>query len=66
MTYLNKVHFGINAPRIGKSLVYNKSVFCNEVYPTNAKSLSIHATQLIMDAIDSRVCHNKKVNLILS
>ena len=57
MTYLNKVHFGINAPRIGKSLVYNKSVFCNEVYPTNAKSLSIHATQLIMDAIDSRVCH---------
>ena len=66
MTYLNKVHFGINAPRIGKSLVYNKSVFCNEVYPTNAKSLSIHATQLIMDAIDSRVCHQEsKSNFIL-
>jgi hypothetical protein len=60
------VHFGINAPRIRKSLVYNKSVFCNEVYLTNAKSLGIHATQLIMDAIDSRVCHQEsKSNFIL-
>jgi hypothetical protein len=33
----NKLHFGINAPRTGKSMVYNKCVFCNEVYATNAK-----------------------------
>jgi hypothetical protein len=33
----NKLHFGIGAPRTGKSMVYNKCVFCNVVYATNAK-----------------------------
>ena len=32
------VHFGINAPRAGRSMVYNKCVFCGEIYATNAKS----------------------------
>jgi hypothetical protein len=37
LTCFNKLHFGINAPRTGKSMVYNKCVFCNIVYATNAK-----------------------------
>ncbi len=100
LSCFNEVHFGINAPRTGKSMVYNKCVFCNEVYATNAKcsvcdkctiiltwssgmnylaavnrvselikknkleskmtnenyckaNFGIHATQVIMDAIDS-------------
>ena len=35
----NMVHFGINAPRAGSSMVYNKCVFCGEIYATNAKGL---------------------------
>ena len=100
LSCFNTVHFGINAPRAGKSMVYNKCIFCNKVYATNAKgsvcdkctiiltwqsgmdclaavnrvselvrtnkldsklknenycktNFGIHATQVIMDAIDS-------------
>lgn len=100
MGCFNTIHFGINAPRTGKSMVYNKCIFCNKVYATNAKgsvcdkcsiiltwqtgmdclaavnrvselvrtnkldsklknenycktNFGIHATQVIMDAIDS-------------
>ena len=100
MSCFNTVHFGINAPRTGKSMVYNKCIFCDKVYATNAKgsvcdkctiiltwqsgmdclaavnrvselvrtnkldsklrnenycktNFGIHATQVIMDAIDS-------------
>jgi len=96
----NMVHFGINAPRSSKSMVYNKCVFCDQIYATNARgkvcdkctiilswvsgmnylaavnrvseliktnkldsklknenyckiNLGIHATQVIMDAIDN-------------
>jgi hypothetical protein len=96
----NTVHFGINAPRASKSIVYNKCVFCGEIYGVNAKvevcdkctiiltwisslnylaavnrvsylirknkldpkltnenyckaKFGVHATQVIMDAIDS-------------
>ena len=38
LTCFNKLHFGINAPRTGKSMVYNKCIFCNVVFATNAKS----------------------------
>jgi hypothetical protein len=31
------VHFGIGAPRAGSSMVYNKCIFCGEIYATNAK-----------------------------
>ena len=34
----NTVHFGINSPRIGKSMVYNRCIFCDSVYATNSKS----------------------------
>jgi hypothetical protein len=37
MSCFNTIHFGINAPRTGKSMVYNKCIFCNKVYATNAK-----------------------------
>jgi hypothetical protein len=100
MSCFNTVHFGINAPRAGKSMVYSKCIFCNKIYATNAKgsvcdkctiiltwqsgmdclaavnrvselvrtnkldsklknenycktNFGIHATQVIMDAIDS-------------
>jgi hypothetical protein len=100
MSCFNTIHFGINAPRTGKSMVYNKCIFCNKVYATNAKgsvcdkctiiltwqsgmdclaavnrvselvrtnkldpklknenycktNFGVHATQVIMDAIDS-------------
>src|SRR5829696_1530847 len=38
LTCFNKLHFGINAPRTGRSMVYNKCVFYNVIYATNAKS----------------------------
>jgi len=38
MTCFNTVHFGVNAPRTGSSMVYNKCVFCGEIYATNAKA----------------------------
>jgi len=34
----NTVHFGINSPRAGKSMVYNRCIFCDNVYATNSKS----------------------------
>lgn len=33
----NTIHFGIGAPRAGKSMVYNKCLFCCAVYATDAK-----------------------------
>ena len=96
----NTVHFVISSPRPGKSMVYNRCIFCDNVYATNSKSsvcdkctviltwrssmnylaavnrvselikadrlnsklrnenycktnFGVHATQVIMDAIDS-------------
>ena len=34
----NTVHFGINSPRAGRSMVYNRCIFCDNVYATNSKS----------------------------
>lgn len=33
----NTVHFGIGAPRAGKSMVYNTCMFCGKVFADNAK-----------------------------
>lgn len=33
----NRIHFGIGAPRAGKSIVYNKCMFCNSIFASNAK-----------------------------
>ena len=37
LTCFNKLHFGINAPRAGRSMVYNKCIFCKVVFATDAK-----------------------------
>jgi hypothetical protein len=37
MSCFNLIHFGINAPRAGSSMVYNKCVFCGAIYATNAR-----------------------------
>jgi hypothetical protein len=37
LTCFNKLHFGINAPRTGRSMVYNKCIFCKVVFATDAK-----------------------------
>ena len=37
MACFNTVHFGIGAPRAGKSMVYNKCLLCSAVYAANAK-----------------------------
>jgi hypothetical protein len=34
----NTVHFGINSPRLGKSMVYNRCIFCSDIHAANAKS----------------------------
>jgi hypothetical protein len=34
----NTVHFGINSPRLGKSMVYNRCIFCSDIYAANTKS----------------------------
>ena len=31
------LHFGLNLPRSGKSMVYNKCIFCNAVYAIDVK-----------------------------
>lgn len=33
----NTIHFGIGAPRAGKSMVYSTCIFCNKVYAGNAR-----------------------------
>ena len=33
----NSAHFGIGAPRSGKSIVYNKCLLCNTIFGSNAK-----------------------------
>ena len=44
----NTVHFGVNAPRSGKSMVYNKCIFCGEIYATNAKSSVCNKCTIIL------------------
>lgn len=44
----NTVHFGIGAPRAGKSMVYNKCIFCDIVYATNAKSSVCDKCEIIL------------------
>jgi len=44
----NTIHFGIGAPRAGKSMVYNKCTFCDAVYATNAKSSVCDKCEIIL------------------
>ncbi|MFZ0657043.1 MAG: hypothetical protein WAM19_10405, partial [Nitrososphaeraceae archaeon] len=49
----NTVHFGINAPRSGTSLVYNKCVFCGEIYGSNVKVQVCDKCTIILTWISS-------------
>ena len=40
LTCFNTVHFGINSPRLGRSMVYNRCIFCSDIYVANAKVAS--------------------------
>ena len=50
----NTVHFGINAPRISKSIVYNKCVFCGEIYGVNAKVQVCDKCTIILTWVSAR------------
>jgi hypothetical protein len=50
----NTVHFGINAPRISKSIVYNKCVFCCEIYGVNAKVEVCDKCTIILTWVSAR------------
>ena len=49
----NTVHFGINAPRSGTSIVYNKCVFCGEIYGSNVKVQVCDKCAIILTWISS-------------
>ncbi len=48
------VHFGINAPRANKSIVYNKCVFCGEIYGVNAKVEVCDKCTIILTWVSAR------------
>jgi len=49
----NTVHFGINAPRSSSSIVYNKCVFCAEIYGSNVKVQVCDKCTIILTWISS-------------
>jgi hypothetical protein len=51
ITCFNMIHFGINAPRAGKSMVYNKCIFCDGIYATNARGSVCDKCTIILDWI---------------
>ena len=50
----NTVHFGITAPRVSKSIVYNKCVFCGEIYGVNAKVEVCDKCTIILTWVSAR------------
>ena len=70
----NTVHFGINAPRYSNSIVYNKCVFCGEIYGSNVKVKVCDKCTIILTWISSmnylaavnRVSHLIRVNKLES
>lgn len=44
----NTVHFGIGAPRAGKSMVYNRCLLCSAIFATNAKCSVCDKCQVIL------------------
>jgi hypothetical protein len=44
----NTIHFGIGAPRAGKSMVYSVCVFCGKVYAANAKCRVCDKCEIIL------------------
>jgi hypothetical protein len=50
----NTVHFGINSPRASKSIVYNKCIFCGEIYGVNAKVEVCDKCTIILTWVSAR------------
>ena len=50
----NTVHFGINSPRSSKSIVYNKCIFCGEIYGVNAKVEVCDKCAIILTWVSAR------------
>ena len=50
----NTVHFGINATRASRSIVYNKCVFCGEIYGVNAKVEVCDKCTIILTWVSAR------------
>ena len=50
----NTVHFGINAPRVSKSIVYNKCVICGEIYGVNVKVEVCDKCTIILTWVSAR------------
>ena len=44
----NTIHFGIGAPRAGKSMIYNKCLFCSAIYATDAKRAVCDDCEIIL------------------
>lgn len=44
----NRFHFGIGAPRTGKSMVYSVCMFCSKVYAGNAKGGVCEKCEIIL------------------
>ena len=49
----NTVHFGINAPRTSNSIIYNKCVFCGEIYGASVKVQVCDKCAIILTWISS-------------
>jgi hypothetical protein len=49
----NKVHFGINATRTSNSIIYNKCLFCGEIYGTSVKVQVCDKCAIILTWISS-------------
>ncbi len=70
----NTVHFGINAPRYSNSIVYNKCIFCGEIYGSNVKVKVCDKCTIILTWISSmnylaavnRVSHLIRMNKLES
>lgn len=44
----NTIHFGIGAPRTGKSMVYSTCSLCNRVYGSNAKGKICDKCEIVL------------------
>ena len=47
ITCFNKAHFGIGAPRAGKSIVYNRCLLCNAIFADNARRGVCHDCEIV-------------------
>jgi hypothetical protein len=49
----NTIHFGIDAPRTSNSMIYNKCIFCGEIYGASCKVQVCDKCAIILTWISS-------------